>query len=200
MADWTLLLWRRDGPADFDALAAEGFRLLALFREGEAAFETVRDRARAKPFPWTEAAFAETLRKGQTNQGNALLGDLGYSAAFFSDGEHPVGYQLHTGDRKGMDSFVVRIPEARQRGLFAPERMGETLRRSAEIFRPFWGCWLNYWPEPMARRVGKLRIRLACAGTEAHFNDNILQTGPLPPAEKTRKRLACRLGLDPAGI
>ena len=120
-----------------------------------------------------------------------------------------------------MDSFVVRIPEARQRGLFAPERMGETLRRSAEIFRPFWGCvdaglppeggylgedgrpalcWLNYWPEPMARRVGKLHIRLACAGTEAYFNDNILQTGPLPPTEKIRKKLARRLGLDPAGI
>ena len=77
MADWTLLLWRRDGQADFDALAAEGFRLLSLFQEGEAAFETVRDRARAKPFPWTEAAFAGTLRKGQTNQGNALRGDLG---------------------------------------------------------------------------------------------------------------------------
>ncbi len=221
MADWTLLLWRRDGQADFDALAAEGFRLLSLFREGEAAFETVRDRTRAKPFPWMEAAFAETLRKGQTNQGNALLGDLGYSAAFFSEGEHPVGYQLHTGDRKGVDSFVVRIPEARQRGVFAPERMGETLRRSAEIFRPFWGCvdaglppedgylgedgrpalcWLNYWPEPMARRVGKLRIRLACAGTEMQFQDGVLQTGPLPPAEKTRKRLARRLGLDPAGI
>lgn len=44
MADWTLLLWRRDGPEDFDALAAEGFRLLSLFREGEAVFETVRDR------------------------------------------------------------------------------------------------------------------------------------------------------------
>ena len=80
MADGTLLLWRRNGHADFDALAAEGFRLLSLFREGEAAFETVRDRTRAKPFPWTEAAFAETLRKGQTNRGNALLGDLGYSA------------------------------------------------------------------------------------------------------------------------
>ena len=221
MADWTLLLWRRDGPEGFDALAAEGFRLLSLFREGEAAFETVRDRARAKPFPWTEAAFAGTLRKGQTNQGNALLGDLGYSAAFFSEGEHPVGYQLHTGDRKGMDSFVVRIPEARQRGLFAPERMGETLRRSAEIFRPFWGCvdaglppeggylgedgrpalcWLNYWPEPMARRVGKLRIRLACAGTEMQFQDGVLQTGPLPPTEEIQKKLARRLGLDPAGI
>ena len=49
MADWTLLLWRRDGQADFDALAAEGFRLLSLFREGEAAFETVRARTRAKP-------------------------------------------------------------------------------------------------------------------------------------------------------
>lgn len=223
MADWTLILWRRDGPEDFNALAAEGYRLLSLFREGEGgpAFETVRDRTQAKPFPWTEAAFADALRKGRTNQGNALLGDLGYSAAFFSEGECPVGYQLHTGDRKGMDSFVVRIPEARQRGLFAPERMGETLRRSAEIFRPFWGCvdaglppeggylgedgrpalcWLNYWPEPMARRVGKLHIRLACAGTEAYFNDNILQTGPLPPTEKIRKKLARRLGLDPAGI
>ena len=168
-----------------------------------------------------EAAFAETLRKGQTNQGNALLGDLGYSAAFFSEGEHPVGYQLHTGDRKGVDSFVVRIPEARQRGLFAPERMGETLRRSAEIFRPFWGCvdaglppedgylgedgrpalsWLNYWPEPMARRVGKLHIRLACAGTEMQFQDGVLQTGPLPPTEEIQKKLARRLGLDPAGI
>ena len=223
MADWTLILWRRDGPEDFNALAAEGYRLLSLFREGEGgpAFETVRDRTQAKPFPWTEAAFADALRKGRTNQGNALLGDLGYSAAFFSEGECPVGYQRHTGDRKGMDSFVVRIPEARQRGLFAPERMGETLRRSAEIFRPFWGCvdaglppeggylgedgrpalcWLNYWPEPMARRVGKLHIRLACAGTEAYFNDNILQTGPLPPTEKIRKKLARRLGLDPAGI
>lgn len=223
MADWTLILWRRDGPEDFNALAAEGYRLLSLFREGEGgpAFETVRDRTQAKPFPWTEAAFADALRKGRTNQGNALLGDLGYSAAFFSEGECPVGYQLHTGDRKGMDSFVVRIPEARQRGLFAPERMGETLRRSAEIFRPFWGCvdaglppeggylgedgrpalcWLNYWPEPMARRVGKLHIRLACAGTEAYFNDNILQTGPLPPTEKIQKKLARRLGLDPAGI
>lgn len=223
MADWTLVLWRRNGPEDFAALAAEGYRLFSLFREGEGgpAFETVWNRSQAKLFPWTEAAFAGTLRKGQTNQGNALLGDLGYSAAFFSDGERPVGYQLHTGDRKGMDSFVVRIPEARQRGLFAPERMGETLRRSAEIFRPFWGCvdaglppeggylgedgrpalcWLNYWPEPMARRVGKLRIRLACAGTEAYFNDNILQTGPLPPTEKIRKKLARRLGLDPAGI
>ena len=43
MADWTLLLWRRDGPEGFDALAAEGYRLLSLFREGEGgpAFETV---------------------------------------------------------------------------------------------------------------------------------------------------------------
>ena len=80
MADGILLLWRRNGHADFDALAAEGFRLLSLFREGEAAFETVRDRTRAKPFPWTEAAFAETLRKGQTNRGNALLGDLRHTA------------------------------------------------------------------------------------------------------------------------
>lgn len=222
MADWTLLLWRRDGLEDFDALAAEGFRLISLFREGDGGpeFETIRDHTRAKPFPWTEAALAEPLRKGQTNRGNALLGDLGYSAAFFSDGEHPVGYQLHTGDRKGMDSFVVHIPEARQRGLFAPERMGESLRRSAEIFRPFWGCvdaglppeggylgedgrpalcWLNYWPEPMARRVGKLRIRLACAGMEAYFNDNILQTGPQPPTEEAQAVLARRLGLDPAG-
>ena len=216
MADWTLLLWRRDGPEDFDALAEEGYRLLSLFRGGEAVFETVRDRAQAKPFPWTEEAFADALRKGRTNRGNTLLGDLGYSAAFFSDGECPVGYQLHTGDRRGVDSFVVRIPEERQRGLFAQERMGETLRRSAAVFRPFWGCvdmgrppedgyltedgrpalcWLNYWPEPMVRKIGKLRIRLACAGTDARFQDGILQTGPLPPAEEERAALACRLGL-----
>lgn len=221
MADWTLLLWRRDGPEGFDALAAEGFRLLSLFQEGEAAFETVRDRSQAKPFPWTEAAFADALRKGQTNQGNLLLGDLGYSVSFFSGGERPVGYRLHTGDRRGLDSFVVHIPEERQCGLFAPERIAETLRRSAGTFHPFWGCvetgsppaggylgedgrpvlcWLNYWPEPMARKIGKLRIRLACAGTEMQFQDGVLQTGPLPPAEKTRKRLARRLGLDPAGI
>ncbi len=223
MADWTLVLWRRNGPEDFDALAAEGYRLFSLFREGEGgpAFETVWNRSQAKPFPWTEEAFADALRKGQTNQGNLLLGDLGYSVSFFSGGERPVGYRLHTGDRKGLDAFVVHIPEERQRGTFSPERMGEILRRSARTFHPFWGCvdaglppeggylgeddrpalcWLNYWPEPMARRIGRLRIRLACAGTEAHFNDNILQTGPLPPAEKTRKRLACRLGLDPAGI
>ena len=218
MADWTLILWRRDGPEDFDALAAEGYRLLSLFREGEGgpAFETVRDRTRAKPFPWTEEAFADALRKGQTNWGNALLGDLGYSVAFFSSGECPVGYQLHTGDRRGLDGFVVRIPEERQRGLFALERIGETLRRSAAIFRPFWGCvdtetppaggylgedgrpvlcWLNYWPEPMARKIGKLRIRLACAGTEAEFKDGILRTGPLPPTEEERAALAHRLGL-----
>lgn len=218
MADWTLILWRRDGPGDFDALAAEGFRLLSLFREGEGGpeFAAVRERAWATSFPWTEEAFAEALCKGQTNQGNALLGDLGYSAAFFSEGECPVGYQLHTGDRRGMDSFVVRIPEARQRGLFAPERIGETLRRSAEIFRPFWGCvdaglppedgylgedgrpalcWLNYWPEPMARRVGKLRIRLACAGAEARFQDHVLQISAMPPAEEARAALARRLGL-----
>ena len=218
MADWTLILWRRDGPGDFDALAAEGFRLLSLFREGEGGpeFAAVRERARATSFPWTEEAFAEALRKGQTNQGNALLGDLGYSAAFFSEGEHPVGYQLHTGDRKGMDSFVVRIPEARQRGLFAPERMGETLRRSAAVFRPFWGCvdtgtppkggyltedgrpalcWLNYWPEPLTRKIGKLRIRLACAGTEARFQDHVLQISAMPPAEEARAALARRLGL-----
>lgn len=223
MADWTLVLWRRNGPEDFDALAEEGYRLLSLFREGEGgpAFETVWNRSQAKPFPWTEEAFADALRKGQTNQGNLLLGDLGYSVSFFSGGERPVGYRLHTGDHKGLDAFVVHIPEERQRGTFSPERMGETLRRSAEIFRPFWGCvdaglppeggylgedgrpalcWLNYWPEPMARRVGKLHIRLACAGTEAHFSDDILQTGPLPPTEKIRKKLACRLGLDPAGI
>ena len=30
MADWTLILWRRGGLEDFDALAAEGFRLLSL--------------------------------------------------------------------------------------------------------------------------------------------------------------------------
>ena len=30
MADWTLLLWRRDGQADFDALAAEGITLFLL--------------------------------------------------------------------------------------------------------------------------------------------------------------------------
>lgn len=219
MADWTLILWRRDGPGDFDALAAEGFRLLSLFREGEGGpeFAAVRERARATSFPWTEEAFAEALRKGQTNQGNALLGDLGYSAAFFSEGECPVGYQLHTGDRRGMDSFVVRIPEARQRGLFAPERIGETLRRSAEIFRPFWGCvdaglppedgylgedgrpalcWLNYWPEPLARRIGRLRIRLACAGTEARFRDHVLQISAMPPAEEARAALARRLGLS----
>lgn len=218
MADWTLILWRRDGPGDFDALAAEGFRLLSLFREGEGGpeFAAVRERARATSFPWTEEAFAEALRKGQTNQGNALLGDLGYSAAFFSEGECPVGYQLHTGDRRGLDSFVVRIPEARQRGLFAPERMGETLRRSAEIFRPFWGCvdagtppkggyltedgrpalcWLNYWPEPLTRKIGKLRIRLACAGTEARFQDHVLQISAMPPAEEARAALARRLGL-----
>ena len=218
MADWTLILWRRDGPEDFDALAAEGYRLLSLFREGEGgpAFETVRDRTRAKPFPWTEEAFADALRKGRTTQGNALLGDLGYSIAFFSSGECPVGYQLHTGDRRGLDGFVVRIPEERQRGLFALERIGETLRRSAAIFRPFWGCvdtetppesgylgedgrpvlcWLNYWPEPMARKIGKLRIRLACAGTEAEFKDGILRTGPLPPTEEERAALAHRLGL-----
>ena len=218
MADWTLLLWRRNGPEDFDTLAEEGYRLLSLFREGEdgPVSETVRDRSQAKPFPWTEAAFADALRKGQTNQGNALLGDLGYSVSFFSDGECPVGYRLHTGDRRGLDSFVVRIPEERQCGLFAPERIAETLRRSAAAFRPFWGCvetgsppaggylgedgrpvlcWLNYWPEPMARKIGKLRIRLACAGTEARFRDGILQTGPLPPAEEERAVLARRLGL-----
>lgn len=223
MADWTLVLWRRNGPEDFAALAAEGYRLFSLFREGEGgpAFETVWNRSQAKPFPWTEEAFADALRKGQTNQGNLLLGDLGYSVSFFSGGERPVGYRLHTGDRKGLDAFVVHIPEERQRGTFSPERMGEILRRSARTFHPFWGCvdaglppeggylgeddrpalcWLNYWPEPMARRVGKLRIRLACAGTEAHFSDDILQTGPLPPTEKIRKKLACRLGLDPAGI
>lgn len=223
MADWTLVLWRRNGPEDFDALAAEGYRLFSLFREGEGgpAFETVWNRSQAKPFPWTEEAFADALRKGQTNQGNLLLGDLGYSVSFFSGGERPVGYRLHTGDRKGLDAFVVHIPEERQRGTFSPERMGEILRRSARTFHPFWGCvdaglppeggylgeddrpalcWLNYWPEPMARRIGRLRIRLACAGTEAYFNDNILQTGPLPPTEKIRKKLARRLGLDPAGI
>lgn len=48
-----------------------------------------------------------------------------------------MGYQLHAGDRKGIDSFVVHIPEERQRGIFVPERMGETLRRSAEMLRPF---------------------------------------------------------------
>ena len=218
MADWTLILWRQDGPEDFNALAAEGYRLLSLFREGEGepAFETVRDRTLAKAFSWTEEAFADTLRKGQTNRGNALLGDLGYSVSFFSDGECPVGYQLHTGERRGMDSFVVRIPEERQRGIFAPERIEETLRRSAAIFRPFWGCvdtgrppeggylgeddrpvlcWLNYWPEPMARKIGKLRIRLACAGTEAELKDGILRTGPLPPTEEGRAALAHRLGL-----
>lgn len=141
MADWTLILWRRDGPEAFNVLAAEGYRLLSLFREGEGgpAFETVRDRTRAKFFPWTEEAFADALRKGQTNRGNALLGDLGYSVAFFSSGECPVGYQLHTGDRKGIDSFVVHIPEERQRGPSAPERIGETLRRSAAIFPPLLG-------------------------------------------------------------
>ena len=216
MADWTLLLWRRNGPEDFDALVEEGYRLLSLFREGEAVFETVRDRAQAKPFPWTEAAFADALRKGRTNRGNTLLGDLGYSVSFFSDGECPVGYQLHTGDQRGLDSFVVRIPEERQRGIFAPERIEETLRRSAAIFHPFWGCvdtgalpeggylmenhrpalcWLNYWPEPMARRIGKLRIRLTCSGTEAEFKDGILRTGSLPPTEEARAALARRLGL-----
>lgn len=218
MADWTLLLWRRDGPEDFAALAAEGYRLFSLFQEGEGgpAFETVWNRSQAKIFPWTEEAFAGTLRKGQTNQGNLLLGDLGYSVSFFSGGERPVGYRLHTGDRKGLDAFVVHIPEERQRGIFAPERIEETLRRSAAIFHPFWGCvdaglppeggylgedgrptlcWLNYWPEPMARRVGKLRIRLACAGTEARFQDSVLQTGPLPPTEEERVALARRLGL-----
>ena len=142
MADWTLLLWRRNGPEDFDALAAEGYRLFSLFREGEGgpAFETVWNRSQAKPFPWTEEAFADALRKGQTNQGNLLLGDLGYSVSFFSGGERPVGYRLHTGDRKGLDAFVVHIPEERQRGTFSPERMGEILRRSARTFHPFWGC------------------------------------------------------------
>lgn len=218
MADWTLVLWRRNGPEDFAALAAEGYRLFSLFREGEGgpAFETVWNRSQAKPFPWTEEAFADALRKGQTNQGNLLLGDLGYSVSFFSGGERPVGYRLHTGDRKGLDAFVVHIPEERQRGTFSPERMGEILRRSARTFHPFWGCvdaglppeggylgeddrpalcWLNYWPEPMARRVGKLRIRLACAGTEARFQDSVLQTGPLPPTEEERVALARRLGL-----
>ena len=218
MADWTLILWRRNGPEDFDALAEEGYRLLSLFREGEGgpAFETVRDRTQAKPFTWMEEVFADALRKGQTNRGNALLGDLGYSVSFFSGEDHPVGYQLHTGDRKGIDSFIVHIPEEWQRSLFAPERIGETLRRSAAIFRPFWGCvdtgtppesgylredgrpslcWLNYWPEPMARRIGKLRIRLACAGTEAELKDGILRTGPLPPTEEGRAALAHRLGL-----
>ena len=152
----------------------------------------------------------------RTNRGNALLGDLGYSVSFFAGGERPVGYQLHTGDRRGLDSFVVRIPEGRQRGLFAQERMRETLRRSAAVFRPFWGCvdtgtppeggyltedgrpalcWLNYWPEPMARKIGKLRIRLACAGTEAELKDGILRTGPLPPTKEERAALARRLGL-----
>ena len=218
MADWTLILWRRDGPGDFDALAAEGDCLLSLFREGEGgpAFETVRARSQAAPFFWTEEAFAETLRKGQTNRGNTLLGDLGYSVSFFSGGERPVGYQLHTGDRKGIDSFVVHIPEERQRGIFVPERMGETLCRSAEILRPFWGCvdaglapeggylgeddrpalcWLDYWPESMTRKIGKLRIRLACTGTEATFKDSVLRTGPLPPTEEERAALARRLGL-----
>ena len=218
MADWTLVLWRRNGPEDFDALAAEGYRLFSLFREGEGgpAFETVWNRSQAKPFPWTEEAFADALRKGQTNQGNLLLGDLGYSVSFFSGGERPVGYRLHTGDRKGLDAFVVHIPEERQRGTFSPERMGEILRRSAGAFHPFWGCvdaglppeggylgeddrpalcWLNYWPEPMARRIGRLRIRLARAGTEARFQDSVLQTGPLPPTEEERVALARRLGL-----
>lgn len=218
MADWTLVLWRRNGPEDFDDLAAEGYRLFSLFREGEGgpAFETVWNRSQAKPFPWTEEAFADALRKGQTNQGNLLLGDLGYSVSFFSGGERPVGYRLHTGDRKGLDAFVVHIPEERQRGTFSPERMGEILRRSARTFPPFWGCvdaglppeggylgeddrpalcWLNYWPEPMARRIGRLRIRLACAGTEARFQDSVLQTGPLPPTEEERVALARRLGL-----
>ena len=218
MADWTLILWRRNGPEDFDALAEEGYRLLSLFREGEGgpAFETVWNRSQAKPFLWTEEAFADALRKGQTNQGNLLLGDLGYSVSFFSGGEWPVGYRLHTGDRKGLDAFVVHIPEERQRGTFSPERMGEILRRSARTFHPFWGCvdaglppeggylgeddrpalcWLNYWPEPMARRIGRLRIRLACAGTEARFQDSVLQTGPLPPTEEERVALARRLGL-----
>lgn len=218
MADWTLVLWRRNGPEDFAALAAEGYRLFSLFREGEGgpAFETVWNRSQAKPFPWTEEAFADALRKGQTNQGNLLLGDLGYSVSFFSGGERPVGYRLHTGDRKGLDAFVVHIPEERQRGTFSPERMGEILRRSAGAFHPFWGCvdaglppeggylgeddrpalcWLNYWPEPMARRIGRLRIRLARAGTEARFQDSVLQTGPLPPTEEERVALARRLGL-----
>ena len=46
MADWTLILWRRNGPEDFAALAAEGYRLFSLFREGEGgpAFETVWNR------------------------------------------------------------------------------------------------------------------------------------------------------------
>ena len=218
MADWTLVLWRRNGPEDFAALAAEGYRLFSLFREGEGgpAFETVWNRSQAKPFPWTEEAFADALRKGQTNQGNLLLGDLGYSVSFFSGGERPVGYRLHTGDRKGLDAYVVHIPEERQLGTFSPERMGEILRRSAGAFHPFWGCvdaglppeggylgeddrpalcWLNYWPEPMARRIGRLRIRLARAGTEARFQDSVLQTGPLPPTEEERVALARRLGL-----
>ena len=218
MADWTLILWRRNGPEDFAALAAEGYRLFSLFREGEGgpAVESVWDRSQAKLFPWTEEAFAGTLRKGQTKQGNLLLGDLGYSVSFFSGGERPVGYRLHTGDRKGLDAFVVHIPEERQRGAFSPERMGEILRRSAGVFPPFWGCvdaglppeggylgedgrpalcWLNYWPEPMARTIGKLRIRLACAGTEATCKGGVLRTGPLPPTEEERAALARRLGL-----
>ena len=126
MADWTLILWRRNGPEDFAALAAEGYRLFSLFREGEGgpAFETVWNRSQAKLFPWTEEAFAGTLRKGQTKQGNLLLGDLGYSVSFFSGGERPVGYRLHTGDRKGLDACVVPIPEERQRGAVSPERWG----------------------------------------------------------------------------
>lgn len=164
--------------------------------------------------------FAETLRKGQTNQGNALLGDLGYSAAFFSEGEHPVGYQLHTGDRKGMDSFVVRIPEARQRGLFAPERMGRPCAERGDLpaLLGLRGCgapaggWLPGRGRPSCPLLAEL---LAGAdgpkGRETPHpsglrrdGDAISGRGPdpalLPPTEKIQKKLARRLGLDPAGI
>ena len=69
MADWTLVLWRRNGPEDFDALAAEGYRLFSLFREGEGgpAFETVWNRSQAKPFPWTEEG-VEAIRAWLTEK------------------------------------------------------------------------------------------------------------------------------------
>lgn len=208
-----LILWRKPVKKTPQALAEEAFALFSIFREAESDFcpnyPTVRRRRDAKPFAWDGESFRKALLGQPVNQGNAQLGELGYSISFFSSLEEKgsVGYRLHTGNRdpKFVDTFVVDIPEAAGSSrLFSPETVEDTFRRCIAVFRPFWGCvddrgpleggyltgdrkrprsicWLNYWDAAMALRVGPLRIRRACGAVpEASWRDGVLRTGREP--------------------
>lgn len=215
-----LILWRKPVEKTLEVLAEEAFDLFSIFREAQEDFrpnyQTARRKRDAKPITWDEKTFRNALLGRPVNQGNTLLGELGYSISFFSsvEEERSVGYRLHIGNRdpKFVDTFVVDIPDSAWNSrLFSLVAIEDTFCRCIAAFHPFWGCvddrcppedgyltwdrkrpmgvcWMNYWDTAMALQVGLLHIRRACgAMPEASWRDGVFRTGREPLRRKPER-------------